>query len=149
MAEITLTQSDADTLIAMPKVRADDDERDFSSLQQSVVVPLLSEDRRENFMLDIHSGQINLSKITFQNRGRQVVVLVRLDIAGPPHRNPDGEEVGCPHLHIYREGFGDKWAIAAPVDKFKALSDRWQTLHDFMQFCSIVNPPVFRKGLFT
>lgn len=149
MAEITLTQFDADTLIAMPKVRADDDERDFSSLQQSVVVPLLSEDRRENFMLDIHSGQINLSKITFQNRGRQVVVLVRLDIAGPPHRNPDGEEVGCPHLHIYREGFGDKWAIAAPVDKFKALSDRWQTLHDFMQFCSIVNPPVFRKGLFT
>jgi hypothetical protein len=148
MTVFNLTQSDADALIAMPKVRTDDEERDFPLLQQSVVVPLLSEDRRENFMLDIHSGHINLSKITFQNRGRQVVVLVRLDIAGSPHRNPDGEEVSCPHLHVYREGFGDKWAVAAPIDKFTALSDHWQTLHDFMQFCTIVTPPAFRRGLF-
>ena len=149
MAEINLTQSDADALIAMPKVRADDEERDFPLLQQSVVVPLLSADRRETFMLDIHSGRINLSKITFQNRGRQVVVLVRLDIAGPPHRNPDGEEVSCPHLHVYREGLGAKWAVTAPAEKFTALNDYWQTLHEFMQFCSIVTPPAFRKGLFT
>lgn len=149
MVEVNITQSDADALIAMLKVRADDEVRDFPLLQQSVVIPILSEDRRETFMLDIHVGRINLSKITFQNRARQVVVLVRLDIAGPPHRNPDGEEVGCPHLHVYREGFGDKWAVAAPIDKFADLSDHWQTLHDFMQFCAIVAPPAFRKGLFT
>ncbi|MFM8475669.1 MAG: DUF6978 family protein [Planctomycetaceae bacterium] len=147
LTEINLRQGEADALIAMPKVRADDEERDFPLLQQSVIVPLLSEDRRETFMLDIHSGRINLSKITFQNRGRQVVVLVRLDIAGPPHRNPDGEEISCPHLHVYREGFGDKWAETAPIDKFTALNDPWQTLQDFMQFCSIVTPPAFRKGL--
>lgn len=149
MAEINLTQSDADALIAMPKVRADQEERDFPSLQQSNVIPLMSQDRRESFVLDIHLGRINLSKITFQNRGRQVVVLVRLDLGGPPHRNPDGEEVSCPHLHVYREGFGDKWAVPAPADKFRALNDHWKTLHDFMQFCAVVEPPIFRKGLLT
>ena len=148
MAEINLTQSDADTLISMPKVRVDDQEREFPLRQQSNVIPLVSQDKRESFVLDIHSGRINLSKTTFQNRGRQVVVLVRLDLGGPSHRNPDGEEVPCPHLHVYREGFGDKWAVPAPSDKFTALNDHWQTLHDFMKFCAIVEFPIFRKGLF-
>jgi hypothetical protein len=148
MAEISLTQSEADSLIAMPKVRVDNDEISFSPRPQSLVIPLLSVDKRENFMLDIHSGRIKLSKISMQNRARQVIVLVRLDIDGPPHRNPDGEEVPCPHLHLYREGFGDKWAIPAPVDRFSALNDHWQTLYEFMDFCSIVTPPIFRQGLF-
>ncbi|MFW9280162.1 DUF6978 family protein [Glaesserella parasuis] len=26
--------------------------------------------------------------------------MVRLDIEGPPHRNPDGEEIICPHIHL-------------------------------------------------
>jgi hypothetical protein len=37
-----------------------------------------------------------------------MVVLVRLDLGGAPHRNPFDEEIGVPHLHLYREGFGDK-----------------------------------------
>ncbi len=147
MAQLDLTQTDADMLIALPKVRTDETERDFPLMQQSAIIPLLSEDGRESFVLDIHAGRVNLSKITFQNRGKQVIVLVRLDVGGPPHRNPDGEEIPCPHLHVYREGFADKWAVAAPIDRFTDLSDQWKTLHDFMQFCSIVRPPIFRKGL--
>jgi hypothetical protein len=148
MAEIDLTQDDAEALISMRKIRADDEERVFPLVQPSEVIPIVSEDRRETFLLDIQTGRINLSKVTFQTRGRQVVVLVRLDIAGPPHRNPDGQEVPCPHLHVYREGYGDKWAQHAPIDRFTRLDDSWQTLHDFMSFCSIIVPPVFRKGLF-
>jgi len=53
---------------------------------------------------------MDFSRITYQNRGRAVVVLLRLDLKGSPLRNPNDEVIPCPHLHIYREGFGDKWA---------------------------------------
>jgi hypothetical protein len=70
------------------------------------------------FLLDVTLYQIKLTKATFQNRARAVIILYRLDIDGAPHRNPDDQEVPCPHLHVYREGFGDKWATPAPTDKF-------------------------------
>jgi hypothetical protein len=76
-------------------------------------------------------------------------VLVRLDFGGAPHRNPDGEEIGSPHLHLYREGYGDKWAVPVPEDRFENLSDPWQTLEDFMRYCNVVQSPMIRRGLFT
>lgn len=84
-----------------------------------------------------------------QNRGRQVVVLVRLDLGGAPHRNPDDTEVPAPHLHIYREGYGDKWAIAVPAEHFRDTGDRWATLEDFLRYCNVTQPPRIDRGLFT
>ena len=77
-----------------------------------------------------------------------MVVLVRLDFGGPPHRNPDDTEVGVPHLHVYREGFGDKWAMTVPKDKFPDLADLWQTLQDFMGYCNVIERPNINQGLF-
>lgn len=149
MADINLTQAEADALIAMEKHRVNEDWHDFPALGGSLVLPLQSPDRREQFFLDISQGRIDLLKVKMQNRARQVVVLVRLDLAGAPHRNPSGEEVPCPHLHVYREGYGDKWAFPIPSDHFKAASDLWQTLEDFMQYCHITQPPHIQRGLFT
>jgi hypothetical protein len=113
------------------------------------VVPLTSVDRRENFLLDVTRFQIKLTKATYQNRARVVIILYRLDIDGAPHRNPDGQEIPCPHLHVYREGFGDKWAVPAPVDRFPEVSDLFLTLDAFMQHCNITELPVIEKGLFS
>ena len=114
MTEPHLTQAEADALIAMEKRRVDDNRYDFPMGGQSVCVLLQSADRREHFMLDLHRARINLAKVKMQNRARQVVVLVRLDLAGAPHRNPDDTEVPAPHLHLYREGYGHKWAYPVP-----------------------------------
>ena len=114
MVELNVTQAEADALIAMPKVRANEAVWNFPGPGGSVSVPLLSENKRENFLLDVSRGQINLFKSTYQNRARQVVILVRLDVNGSPHYNPDGKRMSCPHLHLYREGFGDKWAFPIP-----------------------------------
>lgn len=148
MADINLTQADADALIAMEKHRADDQEWDYPALGGSIRVPLISPDRRENFYLDVSRGNINLSKATYQNRARLTVVLLRLDLGGPPHRNPDDTEILCPHLHIYREDYSDKWVIPAPIDIFTNTADLWQTLLEFMSHCNITQPPLIRKGLF-
>jgi hypothetical protein len=128
MADINLTQLEADGLISMEKHRVNEEHTDFPIGGQSVMLPLLSADKREQFVLDLSRGKIDLLKIKMQNRGRQVVVLVRLDLGGAPHRNPDGEEVPAPHLHVYRQGFGDKWAVPLPVNQFRAIGDTWTTL---------------------
>jgi len=148
MAELILTQAEADGLIAMQKRRTDDREWQYPGTGGSATVPLESIDGREDFLLDVHRARIDLVKGTYQNRARHVVVLVRLDFGGRPHRNPDGEEIASPHLHIYREGFGDKWAYPLPADRFPNVLDAWLTLHDFMQFCNIVEQPTFSRGLF-
>lgn len=149
MADINLTQAEADALIAMEKHRASEDRADFPLGGQSVVLQLLSADKREQFLLDLSRGRIDLVRVKMQNRGRQVVVLVRLDLGGAPHRNPDDEEVPVPHLHVYREGYGDKWAVPVPTSRFRNTADVWATLEDFMRYCSITQPPHIDRGLFT
>jgi len=149
MADLNLTQAEAHALIAMEKHRVNEDQSDFPMGGQSLALPLQSPDKREHFLLDVSRGRIDLLKVTMQNRGRQVVVLVRLDLGGAPHRNPDGEEIPAPHLHVCREGHGDKWAIAVPADRFTATADLWATLEDFMRFCNITQPPHIERGLFT
>jgi MoaA/NifB/PqqE/SkfB family radical SAM enzyme len=145
---IDLSQADADALIAMPKRAADDREYDFPGLGERLVLPLTSMDKREDFLLDITRMQINVAKVNYQNRARQVVILMRLDLGGSPHRNPDGEIIPCPHLHIYREGYGDKWAFPLVEGKFENLSNLFETLQDFMAECNIVEAPKMQGGLF-
>ena len=149
MADFDLTQAVADALIALEKCRVDTEEWDYPDFGGAIAVPLISVDRHERFVLDLRRSQIDLAKGTYQNRARQVVVLVRLDFGGRPHRNPDGNRVESPHLHLYREGYGDKWAFPVPGERFMDLSDAWQTLEDFMAYCNVVEPPVIRRGLFS
>lgn len=147
MTDIDLTQEEADALIGMHKGRTNDDVTFYPGPGNSVSIPLISDDKRENFLLDIRRGKIDLLKATNQNRARQTIVLVRLDLGGAPHRNPDGEEITCPHLHIYREGYGTKWAKSVSSDEFSNADDLWKTLQDFMRYCNITKPPIIQKGI--
>ena len=149
MATGSLTQAEADALLAMEKHRVDQTPHEYPSLGGQINIPLVSADGREPFYLDVSRGRINLAKATYQNRARTVVPLARLDIEGPPHANPDGREIPCPHLHLYREGFGDKWAMPISSSEFTDTSDLWKTLHEFMTYCNITQPPVLQRSLFT
>ncbi|MDX2150661.1 MAG: hypothetical protein SFV54_07995 [Bryobacteraceae bacterium] len=90
MADIDITQEEADELIAMEKHRVDNKNWWFPEPGDRLSIPLTSVDKRENFTLDITRAQIKLTKATYQNRARQAILLMRLDLDGPPHRNPDG-----------------------------------------------------------
>lgn len=147
MTDLVLTQSEADALLALEKRKAGDVLWSFPTMGGSISIPLVSMDAREDFILDVSQGRINLKKRTFQGRGRQTIILARLDLGGPGHRNPDGEELPCPHLHLYREGFGDKWAVPPLKTEFTDLTDPMRTLQDFMRFFRIVDPPTIQRGL--
>ena len=148
MPDIQLTQAEADALLILEKHRADDSTYEYPGLGGSIRVPLVSSDKRESFILDVTRSQINLAKGTYQNRARSVIILARLDFGGAPHRNPDDQEIPCPHLHLYREGYGDKWAVPAPVANFPNIGDHWQTLSDFMRFINVTVAPDIQRGLF-
>lgn len=149
MADMNLTEAEAAALLAMEKHRVNDDRHVFPVGGQGLSVPLQSPDRREQFLLDLHRGRIDLVKVKMQNRARQVVVLVRLDLGGAPHRNPDGTEIGAPHLHVYHEGYGHKWAYPVPAEHFRDVSDVWTTLGDFLRYCNITQAPLIDRELFT
>jgi hypothetical protein len=147
MSLVHLSQIEADRLIGLEKMRVDTKIWLFPKPGDIVHVPLSSTDKKESFILDVRRGRIAL-KATYQERAFVVVPLIRVDIGGPPHRNPDDVEVPSPHIHIYREGYGDKWAHPLPAGEFRDPSDLWETLLDFMAYCKIVDTPDFQKSLF-
>jgi len=147
MAEIEITQDEADAFIQMPKFRVNDDAWHFPGRGRSINIPLLSEDKRNNFMLDLWRGRLELNKITYQNRVHQMIILVRLDLTGTLHKNPDDEVIIGPHIHLYQEGYADKWAYPVSPDSFSNLTDQWQTLKDFMTYCNIVKEPNIIAGI--
>lgn len=148
MTLFELSQSEADALIKVEKMRIDNKIWDFPSPGESVHVNLASTDKKESFILDVQRGRIALAKATYQTRVHVVIPLVRIDVGGRPHRNPDDVEVPSPHIHLYREGYGDQWAYPLPFSDFPTPSDLWSTLYDFMSYCNIIEPPEFQRGLF-
>lgn len=150
MAELLLIQAEGDALLALEKVAiANNVDIDLPDLGGAIDLNFISHNGREEFVLNYTRHTINLSKRNHHFRGRKVVGLARLDLDGPPHRNPDGQEVAACHLHLYREGYGLKWAFEIPSDSFTNLDDAFQTLEDFMRYCNIVQFPRIRRSLFS
>ena len=143
-----LTQTKADELLAMVKQLLEMLPIHFPLSGELLQLELKSEDGRESFTVDVNRrGKIKLSKCTYQERYAVVEILLRLDIDGPTHENPDGVEVPTPHLHIYREGFADKWAIPAPAE-FTNTSDLVKTLREFLRYCNVSEIPAIQAGAF-
>lgn len=147
MVDIEIPQGEADALIQMSKYRVNDDVWHFPGRGRSINIPLQSEDKRNNFLLDLWRSRLELNKITYQNRAHQMIILIRLDLTGKPHKNPDDEVLTGPHIHLYQEGYADKWAYLVSSDSFSDLTDQWQTLKDFMTYCNIVQEPNIIAGI--
>lgn len=156
-----LTQAEADGLIAMPKERARDENYNFPQPGAILTIPIISANKRDTFLIDVNRGKIRLTKCSYQERYRVTVVLLRLDIDGSPHPNPEvqtvpvsyltpynGVIIPCPHIHLYVEGFMDKWAIPAPLEKFPRTDDLYLTFMDFLKYCNVIKPPLIQRRLF-
>jgi len=138
-----LTQAEADLFIQMVKC--------FVRPPATITIPpgvddtyeLTSHDNRESFLLDVWRGTLRLTKLKFQNRVRTAIVLVRLDVDGAPHTNPDGLKLSGTHIHLFREGYDDRWAYPVEAARFSVLSDPAATFQHFCSFCRIESvPPV-------
>ena len=128
---------------------------EYPSLGLKINIDLISKDKTNSFFLDINSNRYKLNKYTFQNRVKDVIQLLRLDINSSPRRNPDGTEIGRTHLHIYSAKYNDKVAYELnniPTNFSKIEFDTFNiinTLNSFMNCCNIVKKPKFMQGLFS
>ena len=147
MAEQNLKQHEADALIAMEKRRLDATRHDFGGNVSKLSVDLQSLDGREAFVLDLWKGSLSIGKRKHQVRGHKTIILVRLDLGGAPHRNPDGVAVPCPHVHRYREGWGNKWAEPIDPAVFTDPADATRTLAEFLAYCRVTEPPIIEMGM--
>jgi hypothetical protein len=144
-----LTQVRADQLHAMPKVLSGTAPARFPQPGQFCQLDVVSVDGREAFVIDVNrKGTLKLTKCTYQERYAVIEILVRLDIDGPVHENPDGVEVPTPHVHMFREGFGDRWAAPISTADFSDTTDLQKTFTEFLGFCHVQAPANMQRGLF-
>jgi hypothetical protein len=147
--EVDLTQAEADRLLKVGKHYRGKKSYIFPSGGKKLQIPLVSSDKREKFFLDVNSMRLDITKVTFQTRVRIVIPLARVDIIkGGFHRNPDGTIITGSHIHRYREGYGDKWAEPLPSE-FGNTDDVFQVFHHFLEYCNVIEKPIFDKPLFT
>jgi hypothetical protein len=154
---MSLTQQEADALFSMEKIFESADTIEFNmSAAFQQVHDLRSRDRRELFLLDVERGGRTRARLKFQTRARRTIVLARIDIAGKAHRNLSnyphrpGERFTGVHIHVYREGFGDRVAyLPEDLPSFKLpgnLRDlNW--LMAFLDFCNIIDRPLIQTVL--
>lgn len=105
------------------------------------------------FLIDINRKGRKRPQFTLQLRNKiyKDYPLLRLDILGPPHRNPEGdfpyagEIIPCPHIHIAEEKFATKRAYPLN-DKYAKihltdhqLSDLVEILKVFLAYCNVAN----------
>lgn len=88
----------------------------------------------------ISRNQFNRLHAKYQLMAGRSIVLARLEYEGPPHTNPDGKLIVCPHLHRYRRNFNDRWAEHI-ASKFGDPSDLASCLMSFLKYCNIVQCP--------
>lgn len=134
----------------MGKRRLDDAIWEYRGLGRQLSIPLVSRSSEDRFSLDIHRSRLTLfKKWSYQNRfrGQRSPILARLDFGGSTHQNPDGQKPGRDHLHLYCEGYEDRWVYEIPIEKFPNVQNRWSPLYDFIRFCNIVEPPYLERGL--
>lgn len=144
-----ITEEEVRALLAMEKLSTNVEPIELPDLGGRADMQFSSHDRREEFCISFTRSSILLEKRSHHLRGRKIIGLARLDLDGPGHRNPDGVEVGPRHLHIYRQGYGLKFAIEVPQSQFPNMDDPLATLEDFFRYSNVVSPPTINKGLFT
>ncbi|MGL6225972.1 MAG: DUF6978 family protein [Thermoguttaceae bacterium] len=143
-----LTQHEADRLLQTEKHYRGKESYHFPADKETLPdIELMSSDGRAKFILNVSRKGIDLQKFTFANRA-QIFTLARVDLLqGGRHLNPDQEIITGPHIHYYREGYGDKWAFPLP-ESFRNCQTPYQILQQFMTECHIVTRPRFEQRLF-
>ena len=141
-----LKQREADLQVSVPKIIVTKPLQGHSALSNVIdfragadlVYALYSTDLRESFYLDLYRPTKNPAKLKVQLRAVSDDILVRLDVNGSPHTNPDRVRKGKTHLHTYREGDGDDWAETLDPALFSSPNDPVTAFTDFCRYCNII-----------
>ncbi|CAN5130849.1 hypothetical protein BH23CHL1_BH23CHL1_11520 [soil metagenome] len=136
-----ILQSEAEQFIAAVKRPASGKAVTFPRPGQLLEIDLASDVVTGNFVIHVNRKMKQFDRYSIALRYRTTITLIRLDVGGGPHQNPDKTKVPAPHLHWYSEKYGDRVAYAVPTARFQDLTDPYQTLVDFFTLCNVVEQP--------
>lgn len=102
---------------------------------------------KEIFNLDFYRGSFELTKYTVNKRYRQTVIMLRYDNGGR-HTNPDGVFFEGPHVHLYREGYNDKFAFPVSEITVSVNDPMEEVFKKIMHFCNVKNLPAIEVPMF-
>ena len=131
-----LSQSEFDFLMSL--------EKEFEDKSTIVLGPaplqwsrrLKSTTTNDNFSLDFYRGTFKIQKYTYNHRYNQTLAVFRFDSFGT-HTNPDGEKLTGFHVHLYKEGFGDKFAYPASEFGIDETDSMDIVLQKFLVYCKV------------
>jgi hypothetical protein len=102
---------------------------------------------KEIFLLDFYRGSIELSKYTINKRYRQTIIMLRYDNGGR-HTNPGGVLFEGPHVHLYKEGYNDKFAFPVSEVSVTSTDTMEQVFKKIMHFCNVKQVPTIEVPMF-
>ena len=101
----------------------------------------------EFFLLDFYRGSFELSKYTVNKRYRQTIILLRYD-SGGRHTNPDGLMMEGAHVHLYREGYNDRFAFPVSEISIDPTDEMDTVFRKILHFCNVTKFPVIEVLMF-
>lgn len=145
---MSITQTEYDFLMKQDKVFDDD----LTSIQLGPAPihwtrQINSSATNDIFLLDFYRGSFELSKYTINKRYRQTIIMLRYDNAGR-HTNPDGVLFEGQHVHLYKEGYNDKFAFPVSVIDVTDNDSMEVVFNKIMQFCNVKKFPSIEVPMF-
>jgi len=140
----TLTQDEADTLKAIEKYLLDPHSVRMPTPQTTNIYQLkytMEGRAMQNMKVSAYRGKKNPSKVSYRLMYDDYFILIRIDTKdNTPHRNPDGTVISPlqPHIHIYREGYHDKFAYPLP-NGFSDANNIMGLFLEFLSYSTILN----------
>jgi len=103
--------------------------------------------KTEIYLLDFYRGSFELTKYTINKRYKQTIILLRYDSDGR-HTNPDGEKFEGAHIHLYKEGYNDKYAFSVSKIGLVETDGMEVVFNKIMHFCNIKKIPYIEMSMF-
>lgn len=132
---MSISKETFEALMALEKHFLDDKEL---SLDNNWTRDIESLSTKDKFQLDYRHSKIEIRKYSFNHRTRISVVLLRY-CAQKRHTNPDGKVFDGPHLHLFCEGYDDKFAFNVEdilgIDPLNASKE--EVLEKLLEYCHI------------
>jgi hypothetical protein len=145
---MSITQSDFNNIIKEEKIFSDlINPLELSPAPICWTREIKAINSKNIYLLDFYRGSFELTRYTYNKRYRQSLILLRYD-SGGRHTNPDGVTFDGPHVHIFREGFNDKFAYPISDLNIEDTNSIDEVLDKLLQFCNVIKRPVINIPMF-